>query len=54
MELTRLLATGRICEMAVERKPVPWRSGVTTFGFLRNARRHAALLEPETKVFFQK
>ena len=53
MELIRLIATGRICEMAGEEaRPLAIR--MKTIGFLRNAKKHAALLEPETKVFFQK
>ncbi|MBP1742009.1 MAG: penicillin amidase [Deltaproteobacteria bacterium] len=53
MELTRLVATGRICEMAGEEaRPLAIR--MKTIGFLRNARKHAALLEPETRSFFQK
>jgi penicillin G amidase len=52
MELTRLVATGRICEMAGEEaRPLAIR--MKTIGFLRNARKHAALLEPETRAFFQ-
>jgi len=48
MELTRLVATGRICEMAGdEARPLAIR--MKTIGFLRNARKHAALLEPETR-----
>jgi len=53
MELTRLLATGRICELAGEdAKPLAIR--MKTIGFLRNARKHVQLLEPETRAFFQK
>jgi len=52
MELTRLFATGRICELAGEEaRPLAIR--MKTIGFLRNAKKHAALLEPETKAFFQ-
>ncbi|MBP1741024.1 MAG: penicillin amidase [Deltaproteobacteria bacterium] len=52
MELTRLVATGRICEMAGEEaRPLAIR--MKTIGFLRNARKHAALLDPETRAFFQ-
>jgi len=52
MELTRLVATGRICEMAGEEaRPLAIR--MKTIGFLRNARQHAALLDPETRAFFQ-
>jgi penicillin amidase len=53
MELTRLFATGRICEMAGEEaKPLAIR--MKTIGFLRNAKKHAELLDPETRAFFQK
>ena len=52
MELTRLVATGRICEMAGEEaRPLAIR--MKTIGFLRNAKKHAALLEPETRALFQ-
>ncbi|MGE5838830.1 MAG: penicillin acylase family protein, partial [Deltaproteobacteria bacterium] len=53
MEVTRLVASGRICEMAGE-EAVPLAIRMKTIGFLRNARKHAALLEPETRAFFQK
>jgi len=53
MELTRLFATGRICELAGEEaKPLAIR--MKTIGFLRNAKKHAELLDPETRAFFQK
>ena len=48
MELTRLFATGRICEMAGE-EARPLATRMKTIGFLRNARKHAALLDPETR-----
>jgi penicillin amidase len=52
MELTRLVATGRICELAGEEgKPNAVR--MKTIGFLRNAGKHAALLDQETRAFFQ-
>jgi penicillin amidase len=52
MELTRLVATGRICEMAGEEaRPLAIR--MKTIGFQRNARKHAALLEPETRTLIQ-
>jgi penicillin G amidase len=52
MELTRLFATGRICELAGdEARPLAIR--MKTIGFLRNAKKHAELLEPETRAFFQ-
>ncbi len=48
MELTRLFAAGRICEMAGEEaRPLAIR--MKTIGFLRNARKHAALLDPVTR-----
>ena len=53
MEITRLFATGRICELAGEEaRPLAIR--MKTIGFLRNAKKHAALLEPDTRAFFQK
>jgi penicillin G amidase len=53
MELTRLIATGRICEMAGEEaRPLAIR--MKTIGFLRNAKKHAAMLEPETRALIQK
>jgi penicillin amidase len=52
MELIRLVAEGRICEMAGEEaRPLAVR--MKTIGFLRNAKKHAGLLEPETRAFFQ-
>jgi penicillin G amidase len=53
MELTRLLAAGRICELAGdEAKPLAIR--MKTIGFLRNARKHAELLDDGTRAFLQK
>jgi penicillin G amidase len=53
MELTRLVATGRICELAGDAaKPLAIR--MKTIGFLRNAEKQARLLDPGTKVLFQK
>jgi penicillin amidase len=53
MELIRLIATGRICELAGEEaRPLAIR--MKTIGFLRNAKKHSELLEPETRAFFQK
>ena len=52
MELIRLVAEGRICEMAGE-EARPLAIQMKTIGFLRNARKHASLLEPETRTFFQ-
>ena len=52
MELARLVATGRICEMAGEEaRPLAIR--MKTIGIFRNAKKHAALLEPEARAFFQ-
>ena len=53
MELTRLVATGRICELTGEEGKSLARR-MKTIGFLRNARRHAELLDGETRGFFQK
>jgi len=53
MELTKLFATGRISEMAGEKaEPVDIR--MRTIGFHRQAKRQAGLLNPQTKLFFQK
>lgn len=53
MELTRLIATGRICELEGEMaKPLAIR--MKTIGFLRNAKKHAELLDPQTRSFFQR
>jgi penicillin G amidase len=48
MELTRLVATGRICELAGdEAKPLAIR--MKTIGFFRNAGKHAELLDSGDK-----
>jgi penicillin G amidase len=53
MELTRLVATGRICELAGDAaKPLAIR--MKTIGFFRNAERQVELLDPETRKFLQK
>jgi len=53
MELTRLVAAGRICELAGdEAKSLAVR--MKTIGFLRNARKHVELLDSGTRNFFQK
>jgi penicillin amidase len=53
MELIRLFATGRISEMIGEKgEPVDIR--MRTIGFHRHAKRHAAILNPETKSLMQK
>jgi len=53
MELTRLFATGRISELAGEKgKAIDIR--MRTIGFYRNAKKHAEILDKETRLFFQK
>jgi penicillin G amidase len=53
MELTRLIATGRICELAGEdAKPLALR--MKSIGFPRNAKKHSDLLDAGTRSFFQK
>jgi len=53
MELTKLFATGRISELAGEQaKAIDIR--MRTIGFYRNAKKHAEILDKETKLFFQK
>ena len=53
MELTRLFATGRISELAGEKgKAIDIR--MRTLGFYRNAKKHAKILDTETRLFFQK
>lgn len=52
MELTRLFATGRISELAGE-MAVPLDTRMRTIGFLRNARKHAAILDDATRGFFE-
>ncbi|MCU0576246.1 MAG: penicillin acylase family protein, partial [Desulfobacterota bacterium] len=53
MELTRLFATGRISELAGE-QAVPLDTRMRTLGFLRNARKQAALLNDESRMFFER
>jgi penicillin amidase len=53
MEVMRLLATGRICELAGE-DAKPFAIRMKTIGFLRNAKKHAELLDVETRSFIQK
>ena len=53
MELTRLFATGRISELVGE-LAMPLDTRMRTLGFLRNARRHAALLDGKTRAFFER
>lgn len=53
MELNRLFASGRICELAGEAaKNLDVRN--RTLGFYRNAKRHAQILSPDARRFFQK
>jgi len=53
MELTKLFATGRISELAGEKgKAIDIR--MRTIGFYRNAKKHAKILDKETRLFFQK
>jgi penicillin amidase len=53
MELIRLMASGRIGEMAGEKaKGLDVR--IRTLGFYRNAKKHAALLNNESRSFLQK
>ena len=53
MELIRLFASGRISELAGE-KARNLDTRMRTLGFHRNAKKHAALLNDETRMFFQK
>jgi penicillin G amidase len=53
MELIRLLATGRICELAGE-EAKPLAIQMKTIGFLRNAKKTSLLLDAETRSFCQK
>jgi len=53
MELTRLFASGRISELAgVKARNLDIR--MRTLGFYRNAKKHAAMLDDESRMFFQK
>ncbi|MEM2983268.1 MAG: penicillin acylase family protein, partial [Candidatus Bathyarchaeia archaeon] len=53
MELTRMIATGRLSELAGEKaEKVDIR--MRTLGFSRHAERQAEILEPQTRVYFQK
>ncbi len=52
MTLTRLFAAGRICELAGD-KALALDARMRTLGFLRQARRHAAILDEPTRCFFQ-
>jgi penicillin amidase len=53
MELIKLFASGRICELAgVKAKGLDTR--MRTLGFHRNAKKHVELLNPETQMFLQK
>jgi penicillin amidase len=53
MELTRLFASGRICELAGE-KARDLDTRMRTLGFHRNAKRHVEILSPEAQMFLQK
>ncbi len=53
MQLTRLLAQGRISELAGE-SAKPLDIMYRTIGIHRHAKRHAEILEPETRAFFQR
>jgi penicillin amidase len=53
MELTRLFASGRISELAGE-KARKLDIRMRTLGFHRNAKKHAAILNDESRMFFQK
>ncbi len=53
MELIRLFASGRISELAGE-KARDLDIKMRTLGFYRHAKKHAALLNEETRTFFQK
>jgi len=53
MELTRLFASGRIGELAGE-KARGLDVRMRTLGFYRHAKKHAALLNNETRTFLQK
>jgi penicillin amidase len=53
MELIRLFASGRISELAGE-KARKLDVRMRTLGFHRNAKKHAAILNDETRTFFQK
>jgi penicillin amidase len=53
MNLTRLFSSGRISELAGEAgKRIDIR--MRTIGFRRNAEKHSKILNPETRLFFQK
>ncbi|MBP1714779.1 MAG: penicillin amidase, partial [Deltaproteobacteria bacterium] len=53
MELAKLYATGRICELVGEKgEPVDTR--MRTIGFHRHGKRQAGILNPQTRMFFQK
>ncbi len=52
MTLTRLFASGRICELAGE-KAIALDTRMRTIGFLRQAQKHAGLLDPSEKKLWQ-
>ena len=53
MELTRMLAGGRISELAGA-EAVALDTRMRTIGFYRHAEKQARLLDPESRLFFQK
>jgi penicillin G amidase len=53
MELTRMFAAGRISELAGE-EAVALDTRMRTIGFFRHAEKQARLLDPESRLFFQK
>jgi penicillin G amidase len=52
MELTRMFAQGRICELAGE-KAKELDTRMRTLGFHRNAKKHAKILNDQSRAFFQ-
>ena len=52
MELTRLFASGKIAELVGE-DGIAIDTRMRTIGFYRNAKKHANLLDGETRAFFQ-
>ncbi len=53
MELTKLFACGRICELVGEKGKI-LDARMRTIGFLRNGAAHARMLDEETRRYFQK
>ena len=52
MELTRMFAQGRICELAGE-KAKALDTRMRTLGFHRNAKKHVTILNKQNRAFFQ-